>query len=166
MHLNIPKINCLRIIFKLLTLTLIWVAISVPLSTAKASDAFVFTAIPDQDESQLEKRFGVVALYLEEQLGVPVKYVPVKSYAAAVTAFRNGQVQLAWFGGLSGVQARRLVAGSEAIAQGVEDQPFCGAEISTSTPSAPMSTQTQPEAMQSSTISAPTSCAACASAVR
>ncbi len=85
---------------------------------------FVFTAIPDQDESQLEKRFGVVALYLEEQLGVPVKYVPVKSYAAAVTAFRNNEVQMAWFGGLSGVQARRLVPGSQAIAQGLEDPDF------------------------------------------
>ena len=85
---------------------------------------FVFTAIPDQDESQLEKRFGVVALYLEEKLGVPVKYVPVKSYAAAVTAFRNNEVQMAWFGGLSGVQARRLVPGSQAIAQGLEDPDF------------------------------------------
>jgi len=85
---------------------------------------FVFTAIPDQDESQLEKRFGVVALYLEEKLGVPVKYVPVKSYAAAVTAFRNNEVQMAWFGGLSGVQARRLLPGSQAIAQGLEDPDF------------------------------------------
>ncbi|WP_272962069.1 putative selenate ABC transporter substrate-binding protein [Alcanivorax jadensis] len=85
---------------------------------------FVFTAIPDQDESQLEKRFGVVALYLEEKLGVPVKYVPVKSYAAAVTAFRNNEVQMAWFGGLSGVQARRLVPDSQAIAQGLEDPDF------------------------------------------
>jgi phosphonate transport system substrate-binding protein len=57
-------------------------------------------------------------------LGVEVKYIPVKSYSAAVTAFRNNQVQLAWFGGLSGVQARRLVPGSEAIAQGFEDQFF------------------------------------------
>nr|MCS5559979.1 putative selenate ABC transporter substrate-binding protein [Oceanospirillaceae bacterium] len=32
--------------------------------------------------------------------------------------------QLAWFGGLSGVQARRLVPGSQAIAQGYEDQFF------------------------------------------
>lgn len=85
---------------------------------------FIFTAIPDQDESQLEKRFGTIALYLEDQLGVPVKYVPVKSYAAAVTAFRNDEVQMAWFGGLSGVQARRLVPGSQAIAQGQEDTAF------------------------------------------
>lgn len=86
--------------------------------------SFVFTAIPDQDETRLQQRFGKVADYLKNALGVEVKYVPVKSYAAAVTAFRNNQVQLAWFGGLSGVQARRLVPGSEAIAQGYEDQFF------------------------------------------
>ncbi|MDB2385982.1 putative selenate ABC transporter substrate-binding protein [Shewanella sp.] len=85
---------------------------------------FTFTAIPDEDESQLRTRFDKVAVYLEDKLGVTVKYVPVKSYAAAVTAFRNDQVQLAWFGGLSGVQARRLVPGSQAIAQGYEDQFF------------------------------------------
>ena len=34
-------------------------------------------------------------------MSMKVEYVPVKSYAAAVTAFRNNQVQLAWFGGLS-----------------------------------------------------------------
>jgi phosphonate transport system substrate-binding protein len=85
---------------------------------------FTFTAIPDADESQLRTRFERVATYLEKKLGVEVKYVPVKSYSAAVTAFRNNQVQLAWFGGLSGVQARRLVPGSQAIAQGYEDQFF------------------------------------------
>ncbi|MGJ3257841.1 MAG: putative selenate ABC transporter substrate-binding protein, partial [Alcanivorax sp.] len=52
------------------------------------------------------------------------KYVPVKSYAAAVTAFRNNEVQMAWFGGLSVVQARRLVPDSQAIAQGLEDPDF------------------------------------------
>ena len=91
---------------------------------ATAQDTFVFTAIPDEDESQLRERFDKVAVYLSKKLGVDVKYIPVKSYAAAVTAFRNNQVQLAWFGGLSGVRARTLVEGSEAIAQGFEDQSF------------------------------------------
>ena len=87
------------------------------------ANEFVFTAIPDQDESQLKKRFGKVATYLSKTLNVKTKYVPVKSYAAAVTAFRNNQVQLAWFGGLSGVRARGLVKDSRAIAQGKND-PF------------------------------------------
>ena len=84
----------------------------------------VFSAIPDQDETRLKQRFGAIAEYLQKKLGVPVKYVPVKSYAAAITAFRNNQVQLAWFGGLSGVQARLKVPGSKAIAQGIEDTKF------------------------------------------
>ncbi|NRA59753.1 MAG: putative selenate ABC transporter substrate-binding protein [Psychrobium sp.] len=87
-------------------------------------NVFTFTAIPDEDESRLRSRFDKVATYLSEQLGTPVKYVPVKSYSAAITAFRNNQVQLAWFGGLSGVKARHLVPDSTAIAQGYEDQFF------------------------------------------
>lgn len=85
---------------------------------------FVFTAIPDEDETRLMTRFGRVAEYLQSRLGVRVKYIPVKSYAAAVTAFKNNQVQMAWFGGLSGVRARLAVKGSKAIAQGEEDQRF------------------------------------------
>ena len=118
------KINLLKKVLKPFVLTLIWFSVSIPLSTAKANDTFVFTAIPDEDESRLRQRFDKVASYLEKQLGVVVKYIPVKSYAAAVAAFRNDQVQLAWFGGLSGVRARILVSGSEAIAQGLEDQAF------------------------------------------
>ncbi len=91
---------------------------------ATAQDKFVFTAIPDQDETRLRTRFDKVALYLSETLGIDAEYVPVKSYAAAVTAFRNDQVQLAWFGGLSGVQARGAVEGSQALAQGAEDLEF------------------------------------------
>ncbi len=93
-------------------------------SAKDVSKEFVFTAIPDQDETKLQQRFGKVAAYLSEKLNVKVKYVPVKSYAAAISAFRNNQVQLAWFGGLSGVKARALVDGSEALAQGVEDKSF------------------------------------------
>lgn len=88
------------------------------------ADTFVFTAIPDADETKLRERFQSVADYLSDKLDVDVRYVPVKDYAAAVSAFRNNQVQLAWFGGLSGVQARALVPGSRAIAQGKEDTQF------------------------------------------
>ena len=92
-------------------------------TTHATAAEFIFTAIPDQDESALKERFNKIAVYLEEALSIKTRYIPVKSYAAAVTAFRNNQVQLAWFGGLSGVRARQLVKGSKAIAQGLED-PF------------------------------------------
>lgn len=89
-----------------------------------SAQTFVFTAIPDEDETRLRERFQAVADYLQEELDVEVRFVPVKSYAAAVSAFRNDQVQLAWFGGLSGVQARARVPGSQALAQGAEDAEF------------------------------------------
>ena len=93
------------------------------LSEASAQTLY-FSAIPDEDETALVERFSEVADYLEDRLGVEVEYLPVKDYPAAVTAFRNDQVQLAWFGGLTGVQARLLTPGSRAIAQGREDQAF------------------------------------------
>lgn len=65
-----------------------------------------------------------MAQYLSDQLDVPVAFAPVKSYPAAVIASRNDQVQLAWFGGLSSVQARLAVPDARAIAQGAEDQAF------------------------------------------
>ena len=52
---------------------------------AQAQQAtLVFTAIPDEDESRLVERFNKYAKYFEGKLGVPVKYLPVKSYPAAV----------------------------------------------------------------------------------
>ena len=92
--------------------------------TAAGAQTLYFSAIPDEDETALVTRFSAVAEYLEGALGVDVEFVPVKSYPAAVTAFRNDQVQLAWFGGLTGVQARLAVPGAKAIAQGVEDPTF------------------------------------------
>lgn len=112
---------------RLLTLvSSLFLACSATLAMAQsaAKPPFVFTAIPDQDETRLVERFTKVAVYLEARLGVPVKYVPVKSYPAAVTAFVNGQVQLAWFGGFTGVQARAAAPGANAIAQGAEDDHF------------------------------------------
>jgi phosphonate transport system substrate-binding protein len=93
-------------------------------SVAFAETTLSFTAIPDENSSRLKERFSGVATYLSNRLGMPVEYVPVKSYAASVTAFKNNTVHLAWFGGLSGVQARQAVPESQAIAQGLEDPNF------------------------------------------
>jgi phosphonate transport system substrate-binding protein len=110
--------------FLVLATTVFCVAFASFTRSTAAAESFVFTAIPDQDETRLRTRFDKIAGHLGNALGVEVRYIPVKSYAAAVTAFRNDQVQLAWFGGLSGVQARALVPGSRAIAQGAEDTAF------------------------------------------
>ena len=105
-----------------LALALLLVTLATP--SLAAAQALVFTAIPDEDETRLQQRFQAVADYLAEALDVEVRFIPVTSYAASVTAFRNNQVQLAWFGGFTGVQARQLVPDSRAIAQGVEDAEY------------------------------------------
>ena len=64
------------------------------------------------------------------------------------------------------VSASRSSARAESMtnpADGDALHPFCGAEMSTSTPSASISIHALPEAMQSSTSKAPTSWAASAS---
>ena len=91
---------------------------------ADALEPMRFSAIPDQDETRLREKFQPVAEYLSEQLDVPVEYVHATRYADSVELFKNGDIQLAWFGGLTGVQARHAVAGARAIAQGEEDPAY------------------------------------------
>ena len=55
---------------------------------------------------------------------MPVEYKPVTDYAASVTAFRIGDLDLAWFGGLTGVQACLQVEGAQALVQRELDQEF------------------------------------------
>ena len=83
-----------------------------------------FTAIADRDTTRLQQRFDRIAVYLSKHLDVPVTYIPVKSYAASAEGFKNNQLQLAWFGTLSGIEARQAVPGSQAIARRAEDEHF------------------------------------------
>ena len=82
------------------------------------------SGIPDQDASRLARRYGEFSDYLSQQLGVPVRYIPSVDYAAVVTAFTQGELQLAFFGGLTGVQARIQNQDAEVIAQREEDASF------------------------------------------
>ena len=80
--------------------------------------------IPDQDTARLARRYQVFADYLAKELDVEVQYVPSADYAAVVTAFGQQQLQLAFFGGLTGVQARLQNPGAVAIVQRAEDAEF------------------------------------------
>lgn len=83
-----------------------------------------FSAIPDQNSTELEEKYDRIAAYLAGELGVAVEFVPSSDYSASVEAFKNGDIQLAWFGGLTGVRARGAVPGARAIAQGKVDPLF------------------------------------------
>jgi phosphonate transport system substrate-binding protein len=108
----------------LLSTALLAPALLAGCSRTEAAPSIRFTAIPDDDTTELRQRFEPLAEHLSETLGVRFEYVPTSSYSASVEAFKNGDVQLAWFGGLTGVQARVAVPGASAIAQGVVDPNF------------------------------------------
>lgn len=93
-------------------------------SRESGSATLTFSAIPDQDSTELRERYALVAEHLSERLGVPVEYWHATDYTASVEAFKNGDVHLAWFGGVTGVRARRAVDGARAIAQGRVDPAF------------------------------------------
>jgi phosphonate transport system substrate-binding protein len=84
----------------------------------------VISAIPDQDPEKLDRLYGSVADYLTGELNVPIVYKPVTDYAASVTGFKVGDLDLVWYGGLTGVQARLQLPGALAIAQRDIDEKF------------------------------------------
>ena len=81
-------------------------------------------AIPDQNPEKLNRLYGSLSEELNASLEVPVRYVPVSNYAAAVSAFRSGSLDLVWFGGLTGVQARLQTPGATVLAQRDIDAEF------------------------------------------
>ncbi len=81
-------------------------------------------AIPDQNQDVLDKRFNLFSEELSKQLDVEVKYIPVTNYVAAVTSFRTKDLDLVWFGGLTGVQARLQTPNSIVLAQRDIDKEF------------------------------------------
>ncbi len=95
-----------------------------PASAQATKPVLRIGAIPDQNPEKLNRLYGQVAQQLSKQLGVPVQYVPVIDYAAAVSAFRTGSLDLVWFGGLTGVQARLQKPGAQVIAQRDIDAAF------------------------------------------
>lgn len=93
-------------------------------ATGGSTQPLIISAIPDQDPDKLQRLYGKVADYLSKELGIPVQYKPVTDYTASVTAFKVGDLDLVWYGGLTGVQARLQVPGAQAIVQRDIDAAF------------------------------------------
>ncbi|MBK1832927.1 putative selenate ABC transporter substrate-binding protein [Roseibacillus ishigakijimensis] len=89
-----------------------------------AGGTLVITAIPDEKVSDQEANFAALQDYLAEELDIDVEFSISADYPAAVQRFKNGEVHLVWFGGLTGVQAREAVPGARAIAQGDVDPEY------------------------------------------
>lgn len=95
-----------------------------PVAPVLASQVLRISAIPDQNPERLNRLYGLVAAELSDQLVVKVRYVPLIDYTAAVTGFRRGDLDLVWFGGLTGVQARLQTPGALVLAQRDVDARF------------------------------------------
>ena len=109
-----------------LTAGLAFAAAVVGCSSAPPSNQQVLKigAIPDQNPERLNRLYGALSDELGASLNVEVRYVPVSNYAAAVSAFRSGSLDLVWFGGLTGVQARLQTPGATVLAQRDIDAEF------------------------------------------
>ena len=92
---------------------------------AHAQAVFKMTAIPDESPTELARKAAPLVKYLEQQLGMKVEFTPVSDYAAAVEALVNKQVDMAWYGGFTFVQAS-IRSGGKVIplVQREEDEKF------------------------------------------
>jgi phosphonate transport system substrate-binding protein len=83
------------------------------------------TAIPDESPTELARKAAPLVKYLEQRLDMKVEYTPVTDYAAAVETLVNRQVDLAWFGGFTFVQAQQRSGGKVIpLVQREEDAKF------------------------------------------
>ena len=94
-------------------------------SLLQAQTVFRVTAIPDESPTELARKAAPLVKYLEKTLGMKVEFTPVTDYAASVEALANKQVDLAWYGGFTFVQAN-VRSGGKAIplVQREEDEKF------------------------------------------
>ena len=93
-------------------------------ATPSSEQVLKIGAIPDQNPEKLNRLYGSLSDELSDSLNVVVRYVPVSNYSAAVSAFRSGSLDLVWFGGLTGVQARLQTPGATVLAQRDIDAEF------------------------------------------
>ena len=95
-----------------------------PTAGPGSSRTLKISAIPDQDPAKLATINQAMAGYLAAELGVKVEFVPVTDYAATVSLFKTGDLDMVFFGGLTGVQARRQAPGAVLLAQRDIDDAF------------------------------------------
>jgi phosphonate transport system substrate-binding protein len=98
---------------------------SVAPPAAFAQKVLRISSIPDESPTELQRKFGQLATYLEAKTGTKVEYIPVTDYAAAVEALVGGKVDMVWYGGFTFVQAR-MRSNNQVIplVQRAEDEKF------------------------------------------
>ena len=93
-------------------------------SAVLAQTTLKVSAIPDENPTELLRKFTPLGKYLESKTGLKVEFTPVTDYAATVEGLAAGKIDLVWYGGFTFVQARLKTGNAIPIAQREEDEKF------------------------------------------
>jgi len=88
-----------------------------------AEEVIHVSGIPDENPTELSRKYQPLVDHLQKHLGVKVVYVPVIDYGAAVSALAAGKVDFAWLGGFTFVQAK-VMAGAKPVVMRDIDREF------------------------------------------
>ncbi|HLT04676.1 MAG TPA: putative selenate ABC transporter substrate-binding protein [Pseudomonas sp.] len=100
------------------------VALSLSATLAQAAEVLRVSAIPDEAPTELLRKFKPLGAYLEQQLGMPVKFQPVSDYAAVVESMASDRIDLAWLGGFTFVQLHLKDPEARPLVQREQDEVF------------------------------------------
>lgn len=107
------------------TMRCIAAAFAVLMSAAVlAQTTLKVSAVPDENPTELLRKFAPLGKYLESKIGMKVEFTPVTDYAATVEGLAAGKIDLVWYGGFTFVQARLKTGNAIPIAQREEDEKF------------------------------------------
>jgi phosphonate transport system substrate-binding protein len=90
------------------------------------------SAIPDENPTELQRKFKPLGDYLAKATGLKVEFTPVTDYAASVEGLVNNKLDMVWFGGFTFVQAKVRSNGKVVpLVQRLEDASFRSVFITT-----------------------------------
>jgi phosphonate transport system substrate-binding protein len=92
---------------------------------AHAQSTLKVSAIPDENPTELQRKFAPLGKYLEAKTGMKVEFTPVTDYAATVEGLAAKKIDLVWYGGFTFVQAHKATNGTAIpLVQREEDEKF------------------------------------------
>ena len=99
--------------FHLLRLLAVSVCLALLLSCSNTSDpdsndTLYFSVLPDQQWSELQKRFEPLLAYLEEETGIKCKLIISRDYRDLLGRFMRREIDIARFGGFTFTMARSI----------------------------------------------------------
>ncbi len=92
-------------------------------TSVHAEDVIRVSGIPDENPTELSRKYQPLVDHLQKSLGVKVVYIPVIDYGAAVSALGAGKIDFAWLGGFTYVQAK-VMSGAKPVVMRDIDREF------------------------------------------